>query len=176
MDSTQTSHGGDPDLGALVLTRKHTAVGHTIGAAFIFAVPTLVLSYIVLFTKQNPGVEPMSLSEKLGMIAFIAVLAGGAGLFLFVRGRRLRKTIEAYERGIRLRLPSGDHVVFKYAEVRQLRRRIFKGGLAGVEFTLNDGASYEIGVHSTGDVQMLKYILDQYGPIEWKSDNSFGFM
>lgn len=176
MDSAQTARASGPDLGALVFTREHAAVGHTIGAACVFGLPTVILSSIVLFTKQNPGVTPMTLSEKLAMIGFIVALAGGAGLFLFIRGRRGRKTVEVYERGIRLRRPSGDEVVFKYADVRELRRRTIRGGLAGVEFNLNDGASYEIGVHAKADVQMLNYILAQYGPIKWQPDNRFRLM
>ena len=176
MESTQSSGGRDKDLGALVYVRKHTGTGHTLAAAFISGVPTLFVSYVVLFTKQNPGVEPMSLGEKLGIIAFVAALAGGAGLFLFIKGRKGRKTIETYERGVRLRWPSRDEVVFKYADVRQIKRRTLNGALAAVEFTLSDGASYEIGVHGTADVKMLNYILDRYGPITWEPDNSFRIM
>ena len=100
----------------------------------------------------------------------------GAGLFLFIKGRRQRKTIEVYEQGVRLRWPSRDAVVFKYTDGRQLQRRTFKGGLAGVTFTLADGASYEIGVHSTADVRMLNDMLEHYGPIDWQQDNSFRIM
>jgi hypothetical protein len=176
MESTRATHTGDTDLGALVYTREHTAIAHTVAAVFLFAAPTLFVSWVVLFVKQNPGVEPMSLPAKLGIIAFIVALAGGAALYLFVKGRKGRKSIETYERGIRLRRPSGEEIVFKYADVRQLRQRTFKGGLAGVEFTLNDGASYEIGVHGSEDVKMLKYILERFGPIAWERDNSFRIM
>ncbi len=72
--------------------------------------------------------------------------------------------------------PSKDAVVFKYTDVRQLQRRTFKGGLAGVTFTLADGATYEIGVHSTADIRMLNHILEHYGPIDWQRDNSFRIM
>jgi hypothetical protein len=176
MESTQATHTADTDLGALVYTREHTATAHTVGAAFIFLAATLFVSWVVLFVKQNPGVEPMSLSGKLGIMAFIVALSGGAALFLFVKGRKGRKSIQTYERGIRLRRPSGQEIVFKYADVRQLKQRTFKGGLAGVEFVLNDGASYEIGVHGTADVQMLKYVLERFGPIAWERDNSFRIM
>jgi hypothetical protein len=176
MESTQTARAGDTDLGALVCIREHTATAHTVAAAFIFLAPTLFVSSVVLFVKQNPGVEPMGLPAKLGIIAFIVALAGGAALFLFVKGRKGRKSIKTYERGIRLRRPSGEEIVFKYADVRQLKQRTFKGALAGVEFTLNDGASYEIGVHGRADVKMLEYILERFGPIAWERDNSFRVM
>jgi len=176
MESTQASYDLDTSLGALVYTRKHTGAGHAAAAAFIFGLPTLFVSYVVLFEKQNPGVEPMGLSGKLAIIAITGLVAGGAGLFLFIKGRRGRKAIEAYERGVRLRWPSRDEVVFKYADVRQLKRRTLNAALAGVEFTLNDGASYEIGVHAAADVRMLNYILERYGPIAWQQDNTFRIM
>lgn len=100
-------------------------------AVFIFGLPTLFMSYVVLFEKQNPGVEPMGLAGKLGIIAFTGVLAGGVGLFLFIKGREGRKAIEAYERGISVRLPSRGEIVFKYADVRQIERRTLNGALAG---------------------------------------------
>ena len=175
MDSQQPSTP-DPTLGALLHSRTHTATAHTLAAAFIFLMPTLVLSSIILFTKQNPGVKPYTLPEKLGFVAFIVALSGGAGLFLFLKGLRGRKSIEAYEHGLRLRPPSGDPVTFRYDQVRQLRRRTFKGALAGVEFTLSDGTSHEIAVHGSADAKMLSDILARYGPIAWQPDNSFRIM
>jgi hypothetical protein len=176
MESTQPSGPPATDLGSLVYTRKHTATAHALSAAFVFLAPTLFVSYVILFTKQNPGVEPMTLPEKLGMIAFIVALAGGAALYLLIKGLRGRKFIEVYERGVRLRPPSRNEIVFKYDQVCQLRQRIFKGALAGVEFTLNDGATYEIAVHNRQDVQILDYILARYGPIPWQPDNTFRIM
>lgn len=176
MESTQAPEGRDTDLGELVYARKHTGTGHTLAAAFVFGVPTLFVSYVVLFVKQNPGVAPMSLAGKLGLIGFMIVLAGGAGLFLFVRGRKGRMAVETYERGVRIRMPSRGEVVFRYADVCQLKRRTLRGALAGVVFVLKDGQSYEIGVHAAGDVPMLNYILGQFGPIDWKKDNSFRIM
>jgi hypothetical protein len=166
----------DPHLGNLLYTRKHTALSHTIGAAFILLLPTIVLSSIVLFTKQNPGVEPMSLGEKLAIIGFIVILAGAAGLYLFLKGLKGRMQIEAYDRGIRVRYPNRDDIVFTYDHVRQLKRRIFNGLLASVEFDLTDGTSHTLHVHSSADAQMLNEILARYGNIPWQPDNTFRIM
>lgn len=172
----QTAHDCGVGLGALVHKRKHTGLGHTVGAVFIFLAPMIFVSTVVVFVKQNPGVKPMSVSEKLGIVAFVAALAGGGGLVLFIKGRKERKEVETYEYGIRLKQPSGKEVVFKYTDVRQLKRRTLNGALVAIVFVLNAEESYEIGVHGKEDVQVLNYILDRYGPVSWERDNSFRIM
>ena len=157
-----------PGFGTLLHSRRYTRMNYFLAAAFMLVpLPVLALYAIITGPTQSVGYE-------VGVVAFsVGMGAAGSAPFLFKGLRKRGLIIEAYEYGMRFVWPSGRELAFLFADVKEMKKKTFRGALAKLTFVPADGQSHTVDVNGSKDVLMVQDVLARFGPMRWEADRGF---